>query len=113
MQAPIHPSDAPVIQARDAGRWYGEVVGLNDLTVDFRPGITGLLGPNGAGKSTFMRMIVGELRPSRGSVRVLGLDPFGQSRPLQAPGLCPSARRVVRSDDGPAIRAPPPAHGRV
>ena len=35
-------------------KWYGQVSGLNDVTVSVPPGITGLLGPNGAGKSTFM-----------------------------------------------------------
>ncbi len=69
-------SDSPIIHASSLGRWYGEVVGLSDLEVQFRPGITGLLGPNGAGKSTLMRLIVGELKPSRGSISVLGMQPF-------------------------------------
>ena len=48
-----------VVEARELGRWYGEVVGLGDLTVSIEPGITGLVGPNGAGKSTFMKLMVG------------------------------------------------------
>ena len=45
-----------IVAAKQLGRWYGEVVGLNDLTVKIEEGITGLIGPNGAGKSTFMKM---------------------------------------------------------
>lgn len=66
----------PVIEAEGLGRWYGEVVGLGDLSVSIEPGITGLVGPNGAGKSTFMKVIVGELRPHRGRIQVLGHAPF-------------------------------------
>ena len=61
-----------VIEAKELGRWYGEVVGLNELTVSIEPGVTGLVGPNGAGKSTFMKLMVGEIRPSRGSIRMIG-----------------------------------------
>lgn len=78
-----------IVQAHEVGRWYGEVVGLNDLSVEIEPGITGLLGPNGAGKSTFMKLLVGELRPSRGSLRVLGLEPFANRALYQRLGFCP------------------------
>lgn len=59
-----------------ASRWYGQVIGVNDITADIEPGITALLGPNGAGKSTLMRMAMGLIRPSQGQVRVLGEDPW-------------------------------------
>ena len=78
-----------IVEAREVGRWYGEVVGLNDLTVDVLPGITGLVGPNGAGKSTFMKLLVGELRPSRGKLRVLGLEPFANRKLYGQLGFCP------------------------
>jgi len=95
---------APIIEARELGRWYGEVVGLGDLSVDIAPGITGLVGPNGAGKSTFMKILVGEIRPSRGTVRVLGHAPFANRKFYRQLGFCPqqdalydhlSAREVV------------------
>ena len=70
-----------VVENQELGRWYGEVVGLGDLTVSIEPGITGLVGPNGAGKSTFMKLMVGRAAPHRGSISVLGHRPFG-SRPL-------------------------------
>lgn len=78
-----------IIQAHEVGRWYGEVVGLNDLSVDIEPGITGLIGPNGAGKSTFMKLLVGELRPSRGKLQVLGMAPFANRALYRRLGFCP------------------------
>ena len=79
----------PVIETRELGRWYGEVVGLSDLSVVIQPGITGLVGPNGSGKSTFMKLIVGELKPSRGGVRVLGHQPFANRELYRDLGFCP------------------------
>ncbi|MFT4649096.1 MAG: ABC-2 type transport system ATP-binding protein [Glaciecola sp.] len=78
-----------IIHAHNLGRWYGEVVGLSDLEVLFRPGITGLLGPNGAGKSTLMRLIVGELKPSRGSISVYGMQPFANRALYPRLGFAP------------------------
>jgi ABC-2 type transport system ATP-binding protein len=49
-------------------RWFGNVVAVNDITMDISPGVTGLLGPNGAGKSTLINMMAGFLPPSTGSV---------------------------------------------
>jgi ABC-2 type transport system ATP-binding protein len=70
-------------------KWYGQVIGLNDVTVTVPPGITGLLGPNGAGKSTFMKLVTGQLKPSKGEVRVLG-EPIWQNPKLFFRiGFCP------------------------
>ncbi|GAB3953769.1 hypothetical protein GCM10027614_59700 [Micromonospora vulcania] len=49
-------------------RWYGNVVAVNDISMDLGPGVTGLLGPNGAGKTTLLHMMAGFLSPSRGTV---------------------------------------------
>ncbi len=78
-----------VLEARDLGRWYGQVVGLNDLTATIGPGITGLLGPNGAGKSTFLKLIAGELRPSSGRLEVLGHEPFANRELYRRVGFAP------------------------
>jgi ABC-2 type transport system ATP-binding protein len=59
-----------VIQLRNVSRWYGNVVAVNDITMDIGPGVTGLLGPNGAGKSTILHMMAGFLAPSRGTLTV-------------------------------------------
>jgi ABC-2 type transport system ATP-binding protein len=80
---------APIIEAEHLSKWYGQVSGLNDVTVAVPPGITGLLGPNGAGKSTFMKVITGQLRPSKGSVRVLGEPIWGNPGIYFRVGFCP------------------------
>ncbi len=57
-----------VLRIDGVSRWYGNVVAVNDVTMEFGPGVTGLLGPNGAGKSTLINMMGGFLPPSSGSV---------------------------------------------
>ena len=63
---------APSIRLDNVSRWYGEVLGVNKVTVAINHGITGLVGPNGSGKSTLMNLICGLLRTDQGRVRVLG-----------------------------------------
>ena len=62
----------PVIEFAGVSKWYGPVLGLRDVSLRLAPGITGLLGPNGAGKSTLLKCMTGEVRPSRGEVRLFG-----------------------------------------
>ena len=62
----------PVISLKGVSKWYGNVVAVNDISLDVYPGITTLLGPNGAGKTTIMHMIAGLSGPSEGEVEVLG-----------------------------------------
>lgn len=78
-----------IIAAEHLSKWYGQVSGLNDVSVSVPPGITGLLGPNGAGKSTFMKLITGQLRPSKGQVRVLGEPIWDNPALFQRIGFCP------------------------
>jgi ABC-2 type transport system ATP-binding protein len=78
-----------LVAADHLSKWYGQVIGLNDVSVTVPPGITGLLGPNGAGKSTFMKLITGQLRPSKGSITVLGEPIWGNPALYQRIGFCP------------------------
>jgi ABC-2 type transport system ATP-binding protein len=78
-----------IVAAEHLSKWYGQVSGLNDVSVLVPPGITGLLGPNGAGKSTFMKLITGQLRPSKGQVRVLGEPIWDNPGLFQRIGFCP------------------------
>jgi ABC-2 type transport system ATP-binding protein len=78
-----------VIAADHLSKWYGQVIGLNDVTLTVPPGITGLLGPNGAGKSTFMKLITGQLKPSQGTVLVLGERIWGNPALYFRIGFCP------------------------
>jgi ABC-2 type transport system ATP-binding protein len=79
----------PIVSADHVSKWYGQVIGLNDVSVTVPAGITGLLGPNGAGKSTFMKLITGQLRPSKGSVDVLGEPIWGNPHLFFQIGFCP------------------------
>ena len=79
----------PILAADHVSKWYGQVIGINDVTVNVPPGITGLLGPNGAGKSTFMKLITGQLQPSKGSVTVLGEPIWGNPKLFFRIGFCP------------------------
>ncbi len=78
-----------VIQLQELSKWYGEVIGLNNVTAEISDGITGLLGPNGAGKSTMMGLALGQLQPSRGRITVFGKDPWDNPKILSRVGYCP------------------------
>ncbi len=74
----------PVIATSGLTKDYGSVVALHDLTVDVGPGITGLVGANGAGKSTLIKVLLGLVRPTSGSARVLGLDIHDEAAEVRA-----------------------------
>jgi ABC-2 type transport system ATP-binding protein len=79
----------PLVVADHISKWYGQVIGLNDVSVSIPTGITGLLGPNGAGKSTLLKLLTGQLKPSKGSITVLGEAVWGNPRLFFRVGVCP------------------------
>jgi ABC-2 type transport system ATP-binding protein len=79
----------PLVVADHLSKWYGQVIGLNDVSVSIPPGITGLLGPNGAGKSTLLKLLTGQLKPSKGTITVLGEPVWGNPRIFFRIGFCP------------------------
>jgi len=81
-------SDA-VLDLRDASRWYGNVIALNNVTLSIGAGVVGLLGPNGAGKTTLLRLLMGLIRPTTGTVRVLGEDAWTSIDVRRRIGYCP------------------------
>jgi ABC-2 type transport system ATP-binding protein len=83
-----------IIQARDLNRWYGIVMGLNNVSFDIPPGLTGLVGPNGAGKSTLMQIITGQLQPSSGFLTAFGEPPWNNPRLLRRLGFCPEHESI-------------------
>ncbi len=96
--APVR--DVAVVEADGLSRWYRQVIGVNDVSLTIGPGITGLLGPNGAGKSTFMKLITGQIRPSRGSVRVLGQPVWNNPEAMRRIGFCPEQDAFYRNMTG-------------
>ena len=78
-----------IIQAQELSRWYGIVMGLNNVSFQIGQGLTGLVGPNGAGKSTLIQIITGQLQPSSGTLTVFGEEPWNNPRLIRRLGYCP------------------------
>jgi ABC-2 type transport system ATP-binding protein len=78
-----------VIQTQNLSKWYGNVLGLSDVTLQIEPGITGILGPNGAGKSTFLKLITGQIKPNIGKVLIHGQKVWNNYALFAQIGFCP------------------------
>ena len=78
-----------VISASHLSKYYGNVLGLNDVSLDIGTGITGLLGPNGAGKSTFMKLATGQMKPAIGTVSIRGRRAWNNPDLYRTIGFCP------------------------
>jgi ABC-type multidrug transport system ATPase subunit len=73
-----------VIQVSGVGKTYGQTVAVDEVSFEVNEGeIFGLIGPNGAGETTTMECIEGLRTPDRGTISVLGLDPFRQVYKVQ------------------------------
>jgi len=79
----------PIVETKNLSKWYGNVLGLSDVTLQIEPGITGILGPNGAGKSTFLKLITGQIKPNIGTVRIKGQNIRNNYRLFSIIGFCP------------------------
>ena len=74
----------PVIQVSGVRKTYGATVAVDEVSFEVNDGeIFGLIGPNGAGKTTTMECIEGLRTPDRGTISVLGLDPFRHAYKLE------------------------------
>jgi len=72
----------------NVSKFYGEVLGVNRLTLSLEPGVTSLVGPNGSGKTTLMNLMTGLIRPTRGTLSVLGMTPDNATEFFRAIGYC-------------------------
>lgn len=79
-----------MIQLQNVTKLYGTVIGVNDITLSLSDGAYGLVGPNGSGKTTLLNLITGQLRPTVGSLRVLGKPPWNRDGLLRRIGFCPA-----------------------
>ena len=84
-------------------KFYGPVIGVNNISCRIGPGITGLLGANGAGKSTLIKLASGQLRPSQGT-RADRRARRLEHRRQASPGLQPRHEQLLRGDDRPRVR---------
>ncbi len=78
-----------VVKAEKLSKWYGNILGISDISLEISPGIKGLLGPNGAGKSTFLKVISGQLKANIGRVTILGEPVFSNYKLFAKIGFCP------------------------
>jgi ABC-2 type transport system ATP-binding protein len=72
----------------NVSKFYGDVLGISKVQLSIPKGITGLVGPNGSGKTTFMNLLCGLLRPTQGSIRVLGISPYQPEQLFSLVGYC-------------------------
>ncbi|MEE2825952.1 MAG: ABC transporter ATP-binding protein [Planctomycetota bacterium] len=79
-----------MIELEQVTKLYGSVIGVNDINLALKPGTYGLLGPNGSGKTTLINLILGQLRPTLGAVRLFGKNPWSRDSLMKKIGLCPA-----------------------
>jgi len=77
-----------LITFSNVSRFYGEVLGINKVSLGIPPGMTSLVGPNGSGKTTLMNLMTGLIRPSQGEIRVLGVSPDDPQKLCRIVGYC-------------------------
>lgn len=87
--APMPPPVRGIIRVENISKWYGQVIGMNDFSLEFDRGITGLLGPNGAGKSTLLKILTGQIKPGLGRAWIKGMRPWNNPRIWDFMGYCP------------------------
>ena len=83
-----NPQSNGLIVFENVSKFYGEILGVNRVSLEIPAGITSLVGPNGAGKTTLMNLMAGLLRPTRGSVSVLGIPTDQPDRLFRRLGYC-------------------------
>ena len=81
-------SEDRLIVFDNVSKFYGEVLGVNRVSLSIEPGVTSLVGPNGAGKTTLMNLMTGLLFPTKGTVRVLGISPSDPETFYRNIGYC-------------------------
>jgi ABC-2 type transport system ATP-binding protein len=72
----------------NVSKFYGEVLGVNRISLTIPSGITALVGPNGSGKTTLMNLMTGLVLPSSGHISVLGLSPGSATEFFRNVGYC-------------------------
>ena len=91
---------APEIIFDEVSKFYGEVLGVNRVTLRIPPGITSLVGPNGSGKTTLMNLMTGLLHPERGAITVRGLSPRDPERLMRITGYATQYDAAPRGSTG-------------
>jgi ABC-2 type transport system ATP-binding protein len=77
-----------LILFENVSKFYGDVLGVNRVSLSIPPGITSLVGPNGSGKTTLMNLMSGLLKPTRGHISVLGTSTDDPEQLFRQLGYC-------------------------
>lgn len=83
-----------IVEGKNLSRFYGLILGLNNVNFTIGPGLTGVVGSNGAGKTTLFRLMTGQIQPCSGSVRIFGLDPWNNPAVQARVAYCPEGEAV-------------------
>src|SRR5947207_1351874 len=91
---------APEVAFDEVSKFYGEVLGVNRVSLRIPSGITSLVGPNGSGKTTLMNLMVGLIFPDRGTITIRGLSPRDPERLMRITGYATQYDTAPRGTTG-------------
>jgi ABC-2 type transport system ATP-binding protein len=91
---------APEVVFDDVSKFYGEILGVNRVTLRIPPGITAMVGPNGSGKTTLMNLMTGLIQPDRGAITVRGISPRDPERLMRSTGYATQYDAAPRGTTG-------------
>jgi ABC-2 type transport system ATP-binding protein len=91
---------APEVLFEDVSKFYGEILGVNRVTLRIPPGITAMVGPNGSGKTTLMNLMTGLIQPDRGTITVRGISPRDPERLMRSTGYATQYDAAPRGTTG-------------
>ncbi len=84
----------------EVSKFYGEVLGVNRVSLNVPPGITSLVGPNGSGKTTLMNLMSGLIHADQGSISVRGISPKEPEQLMRQMGYCTQFDAAPRGYSG-------------
>ena len=90
----------PEVIFNEVSKFYGEVLGVNKVSLHIPPGITSLVGPNGSGKTTLMNLMTGLIHPNRGAVTVRGISPRDPEKLMRIAGYATQFDAAPRAVTG-------------
>jgi ABC-type uncharacterized transport system ATPase subunit len=91
-------AEIPSVVFHEVSKFYGEVLGVNDVTLNIPPGITSLVGPNGSGKTTLMNLMTGLIFPDHGRIIVRGVSPRDPEALMRMTGYATQYDTAPRCD---------------
>jgi ABC-2 type transport system ATP-binding protein len=90
----------PEVVFEEVSKFYGEVLGVNHVTLAIPPGVTSIVGPNGSGKTTLMNLMAGLIHPNRGTITVRGFSPRDPERLMRITGYATQYDAAPRGSTG-------------